>query len=182
MSQILKLKRGSLERLSTITGSLQKGEVIFASGSSEISSSNGSSILFVTTESGSIQASNRIMRTTGSTAPQLTSSIYDGIIDGIPFYASGSQTLFLLGSDGNEAIDLTGNIGKFSASVATSFSASAASVTSLSSSVSGTINTLSSSVATSFSASAASQLSLSSSFASSQTAQNVRLGLLVFFC
>ena len=28
MSQILKLKRGSLERLSSITGSLQKGEVI----------------------------------------------------------------------------------------------------------------------------------------------------------
>ena len=163
MSQILKLKRGSLEKLSTITGSLQKGEVIFASGSSEISSSNGSSILFVTTESGSIQASNRIMRTTGSTAPQLTSSIYDGIIDGIPFYASGSQTLFLLGSDGNEAIDLTGNIGKFSASVATSFSASAASVTSLSASVSGTINTLSSSVATSFSASAASLAQFSSS-------------------
>jgi hypothetical protein len=60
MSQILKLKRGSLEKLSTITGSLQKGEVIFASASSQISSSNGSAILFVTTESGSIQASNRI--------------------------------------------------------------------------------------------------------------------------
>ena len=61
MTQILKLKRGSLERLSTITGSLQKGEIIFASASSEISSSNGSSILFVTTESGSIQAANRKM-------------------------------------------------------------------------------------------------------------------------
>ena len=152
MSQILKLKRGSLEKLSTITGSLQKGEVIFASGSSQILSSNGTSILFVTTESGSIQAANRIMRTTGSTAPQLTSSIYNGIIDGVPYYASGSQTLFLLGSSGNEAIDLTGNIGKFSASVATSFSASVASVTSLSSSV-----------ATSFSASVASVTSLSSS-------------------
>jgi hypothetical protein len=135
MSQILKLKRGSLERLSTITGSLQKGEVIFASASSQISSSNGSAILFVTTESGSIQASNRIMRTTGTTAPQLTSSIYNGIIDGVPYYASGSQTLFLLGSSGNEAIDLTGNIGKFSSSVATSISASAASLAQFSSSL-----------------------------------------------
>ena len=44
MSQILKLKRGSLERLSTITGSLQKGEVIFASASIGIPSSNGSGI------------------------------------------------------------------------------------------------------------------------------------------
>ena len=170
MSQILKLKRGSLEKLSTITGSLQKGEVIFASGSSQILSSNGTSILFVTTESGSIQAANRIMRTTGSTAPQLTSSIYNGIIDGVPYYASGSQTLFLLGSSGNEAIDLTGNIGKFSASVATSFSASVASVTSLSSSVAtsfsasvASVTSLSSSVATSFSASVASVTSLSSS-------------------
>ena len=156
MTQILKLKRGSLERLSTITGSLQKGEIIFASASSEISSSNGSSILFVTTESGSIQAANRIMRTTGSTAPQLTSSVYNGIIDGVPFYASGSQTLFLLGSSGNEAIDLTGNIGKFSASVASRFSASNASI----SSVTGDF---SSSVATSFSASAAALTQFSAS-------------------
>jgi hypothetical protein len=156
MTQILKLKRGSLERLSTITGSLQKGEIIFASASSEISSSNGSSILFVTTESGSIQAANRIMRTTGSTAPQLTSSVYNGIIDGVPFYVSGSQTLFLLGSSGNEAIDLTGNIGKFSASVASGFSASNASIASVT-------GDFSSSVATSFSASAAALTQFSAS-------------------
>jgi hypothetical protein len=156
MTQILKLKRGSLERLSTITGSLQKGEIIFASASSEISSSNGSSILFVTTESGSIQAANRIMRTTGSTAPQLTSSVYNRIIDGVPFYASGSQTLFLLGSSGNEAIDLTGNIGKFSASVASGFSASNASIANVT-------GDFSSSVATSFSASAAALTQFSAS-------------------
>ena len=156
MTQILKLKRGSLERLSTITGSLQKGEIIFASASTGISSSNGSSILFVTTESGSIQAANRIMRTTGSTAPQLTSSVYNRIIDGVPFYASGSQTLFLLGSSGNEAIDLTGNIGKFSASVASRFSASNASIASVT-------GDFSSSVATSFSASAAALTQFSAS-------------------
>jgi len=156
MTQILKLKRGSLERLSTITGSLQKGEIIFASSSSQISSSNGSSILFVTTESGSIQAANRIMRTTGSTAPQLTSSVYNGIIDGVPFYASGSQTLFLLGNSSNEAIDLTGNIGKFSASVASGFSASNASIASVT-------GDFSSSVATSFSASAAALTQFSAS-------------------
>jgi hypothetical protein len=175
MSQILKLKRGSLERLSTITGSLQKGEVIFASGSSNISANNGSSITFVTVESGSIQAVNRVMK--GDVAPQLTASQYIGIIDGIPFYASGSNSLVLLNSSGNEVINLEGNIsnfsasvalafsasnasitsvtGDFSSSVATSFSASAAALAALSASVSGTINTLSSSVATSFSASTA---------------------------
>ena len=117
MSQILKLKRGSLERLSLITGSLQKGEVIFASASINIPASNGSSILFATTESGSIQASNRIMKTTGSTAPDLSNAVYHGLIDGIPYYTSGSATLHLLSANGNEAINLVGNIQPFSSSV-----------------------------------------------------------------
>ena len=117
MSQILKLKRGSLERLSLITGSLQKGEVIFASASINIPASNGSSILFATTESGSIQASNRIMKTTGSTAPDLSNAVYYGLIDGIPYYTSGSATLHLLSAAGNEAINLVGNIQPFSSSV-----------------------------------------------------------------
>ena len=117
MSQILKLKRGSLERLSTITGSLQKGEVIFASASIGIPASNGSSIMFATTESGSVQATNRIMKTTGSTAPDLSNSVYNGLIDGIPYYTSGSATLHLLSANGNEAINLIGNIQPFSSSI-----------------------------------------------------------------
>lgn len=166
MSQILKLKRGSLERLSTITGSLQKGEVIFASGSSNISANNGSSITFVTIESGSIQAVNRVMK--GDVAPQLTASQYIGIIDGIPFYASGSKSLVLLNSSGNEVINLEGNISNFSASVASAFSASNASITSVT-------GDFSSSVATSFSASAAalSQLSASVSTTFSSSAYNL---------
>jgi hypothetical protein len=161
MSQILKLKRGSLERLSTITGSLQKGEVIFASGSSNISANNGSSITFVTVESGSIQAVNRVMK--GDVAPQLTASQYIGIIDGIPFYASGSKSLVLLSSSGNEVINLEGNISNFSASVALAFSASNASITSVT-------GDFSSSVATSFSASAAALVALSASVATSFSA------------
>ena len=140
MSQILKLKRGSLERLSTITGSLQKGEVIFASGSSNITANNGSSITFVTVESGSIQAVNRVMK--GDVAPQLTASQYIGIIDGIPFYASGSKSLVLLNSSGNEVINLEGNISNFSASVATSFSSSAYNLTTLSTSVDSRLDSL----------------------------------------
>ena len=129
MAQIIKHKRGSLQSLAAVTSSLQKGELIIASGSSLLSSSqNGSSIVFAVVESGSVQAVNRIMRGTGSVAPIFSSSIYNGMVDGVPYYASGSQTLFLLGSDRNTAIDLTGNIGVFSGSVA-------ASVTSLSASI-----------------------------------------------
>jgi hypothetical protein len=172
MSQILKLKRGSLERLSSITGSLQKGEVIFASGSSNITANNGSSIAFVTVESGSIQAVNRVMK--GDVAPQLTASQYIGIIDGVPFYASGSKSLVLLSSSGNEVINLEGNISNFSASVALAFSASNASIQSVTGDFSSSVATsfsasaynlaiLSASVATSFSASAANVTSLSTS-------------------
>jgi len=118
MAQIIKHRRGSLESLSAVTSSLQKGEIIIASGSSNISASNGSSIIFAVVESGSIQAVNRVMRTTGSTAPTFASSTYNGMVDGVPFYASGSSTLYLLGSDTNEAINLVGNIQPYSASAA----------------------------------------------------------------
>jgi len=168
MTQTLKLKRGSLENLPSITGSLQKGEILFASASSIISTSNGSSILFIANNSGSVQAANRIMRTTGSSAPIFSASLYGGLVDGLPFYASGSSTLFLLGNDSNEAINLVGNIQPFSQSVATSFSASNASIASVT-------GDFSSSVATSFSTSLASQISLSSSLASTNNGQTDRI-------
>ena len=134
MAQIIKLRRGSLEALSAVTSSLQKGEIVIASGSSNISASNGSSIVFAVVENGSLQAVNRIMRTTGSTFNVFSGSTYNGLVDGVPVYASGSSTLFLLGSDKNEAINLIGNIQPFSSSVS-------ASLASLSSSVGSTVNT-----------------------------------------
>jgi hypothetical protein len=173
MAQLIQHKRGRLERLSTITGSLQKGEILIVTGSSNITSSNGSAILFAATESGSVQATNRFI--IGSSAPnEFPTSTYGGLVNGVPYYDSGSGTLYLLGGDGNTAINLTGNISAFSSSVATSFSASNASIASVtgdfSSSVAQTfatqssnLSTLSSSVATSFSSSQASQTQLSSS-------------------
>jgi epidermal growth factor receptor substrate 15 len=142
MAQLIQHKRGRLERLSTITGSLQKGEILIVTGSSNITSSNGSAILFAATESGSVQATNRFI--IGSSAPNVfPASTYGGLVNGVPYYDSGSGTLYLLGSDGNTAINLTGNISTFSASVATSFSASNASIASIT-------GDFSSSVATSF--------------------------------
>ena len=159
MAQLIQHKRGRLERLSTITGSLQKGEILIVTGSSNITSSNGSSILFAATESGSVQATNRFI--IGSSAPNVfSSSVYGGLVNGVPYYDSGSGTLYLLGGDGNTAINLTGNISAFSASVATSFSASNASIASVT-------GDFSSSVATSFSASNASLNTLSSSISQS---------------
>jgi hypothetical protein len=169
MAQLIQHKRGRLERLSAITGSLQKGEILIVTGSSNITSSNGSSIIFAATESGSVQATNRFI--IGSSAPNVfPASTYGGLVNGVPYYDSGSGTLYLLGSDGNTPINLTGNISAFSASVATSFSASNASIASVT-------GDFSSSVATSFSASNASQIALSSSvatsFSASQAAETI---------
>ena len=127
MAQIIKHRRGSLESLSVITSSLQKGEIIISSGSSNITSSNGSSIVFAVVESGSVQAVNRVIR--GTNVPNIFSgSTYNGMVDGVPYYASGSSTLYLLGSDRNEAINLVGNIQPYSASVSASFTSLSASV------------------------------------------------------
>lgn len=121
MSQILKLKRGNLERISIVTGSLTKGEMIIASSSANINSTNGSSIVFSTTENGHIEAVNRIIKS--NTAPNIfSSSVYGNTIDGVPYFDSGSGTLYLLGADGNEAISLVGNIQPLSSSVNTRIS------------------------------------------------------------
>lgn len=116
MSQILKLKRGSLEKISQVTGSLTKGEMIIASASANITSTNGSSIAFSTTENGHIEAVNRVIK--GTTQPNIFSqSIYGHTLDGVPYFDSGSGTLYLLGADKNEAISLVGNIQPLSQSV-----------------------------------------------------------------
>ena len=165
MAQIIRHRRGSLESLSAATSSFQKGELIIVSGSSNLTSTNGGGMVFAATESGSVQAVNRFL--IGTNAPNVfSSSVYNGLVKGVPYYASGSSTLYLLGSDKNDIPDLTGNISNFSASVVTSFSASNASITSLSASVASVTGDFSSSVATSFSASAASQTALSASVAS----------------
>jgi uncharacterized coiled-coil protein SlyX len=165
MAQIIRHRRGSLEALSAATSSFQKGELIIVSGSSNITTTNGSGMVFAAVESGSIQAVNRFM--IGDNAPNtFASSTYNGLVKGVPYYASGSSTLYLLGSDGNDIPDLTGNISNFSASVVTSFSASNASITALSASVASVTGDFSSSVATSFSASNAELVALSASVAS----------------
>lgn len=130
MAQIIKHRRGSLESLSAVTASLQKGEIVIASGSTNLTASNGNAITFIVPADGQVQASNRIIR--GTAAPNVfPANIYNGMLNGVPYYASSSTvlpTLYLLGGGANEAIDLVGNIQPFSASVATSINALSASI------------------------------------------------------
>ncbi len=184
MAQIIRHRRGSLEALSAVTSSLQKGELIIASGSSNLSVNNGASIVFAVAEAGQVQAVNRVLR--GTNAPSnFDSSTYNGLVDGVPYYASGSSTLYLLGSDGNEAINLVGNIQPFSQSVDSrlvsveaslggggSIGTRVASLEATSASLNSFTQSFSQSVATDFSAStvttAANLSSYSSSAASAQ--------------
>jgi hypothetical protein len=127
MAQIIKHRRGSLESLSAVTSSLQKGEIVIASGSSNLSVTNGASIVFAVPENGQVQAVNRIL--VGANAPNtFAAGTYNGMLKGVPYYASGSSTLYLLGEGANEIPDLTGNISNFSSSVSASISALSASI------------------------------------------------------
>jgi hypothetical protein len=116
MAQIIKHRRGSLEALSAVTSSLQKGEIIIASGSSNLAVTNGSSLVFAVPENGQVQATNRFLM--GDSVPNtFAGSTYNGMVKGVPYYASGSSTLYLLGTNGNDIINLVGNIQPFSTSV-----------------------------------------------------------------
>ena len=160
MAQIIKHRRGSLEALSAVTSSLQKGELVIASGSSNLSVTNGASIVFAVPENGQVQAVNRFL--VGTNAPNtFAAGTYNGLVKGVPYYASGSSTLYLLGEGANDIPDLTGNISNFSASVSTSINALSASIGS------GTIGTSVAALNT-FSGSTLVSLGALNSFSSSQ--------------
>ena len=127
MAQIIKHRRGSLEALSAVTSSLQKGELVIASGSSNLSVTNGASIVFAVPENGQVQAVNRFL--VGASAPNtFAAGTYNGMLKGVPYYASGSSTLYLLGEGANEIPNLVGNISAYSSSVSASLSALSASI------------------------------------------------------
>jgi hypothetical protein len=180
MAQIIKHRRGSLEALSAVTASLQKGELVIASGSSNLSVTNGASIVFAVPENGQVQAVNRFL--VGVNAPNtFPAGTYNGLVKGVPYYASGSSTLYLLGEGANEIPNLVGNIQAFSTSVDSrldvveaslggggSVGARVAALEATSASLNSFTQSFSSSVATNFSASAANLTSYSSSAASAQ--------------
>jgi hypothetical protein len=127
MAQIIKHRRGSLEALSAVTSSLQKGELVIASGSSNLSVTNGASIVFAVPENGQVQAVNRFL--VGNSAPNnFAAGTYNGMLNGVPYFASGSSTLYLLGEGANTIPNLVGNIQPFSSSVASSINALSASI------------------------------------------------------
>lgn len=106
MAQIIKHRRGSINQLKDVTAKV--GELVMATGS--VNDLNGPFIFIGETENaaGGYRAVSKLY--SGNAAPAISSLSYGTVLDGTPFYAAGNETLYILSSGGNTAIDLTGNI------------------------------------------------------------------------
>ena len=106
MAQIIKHRRGSVTQLKDVTARV--GELVMATGS--ISDMNGPFLFVGETEgvAGAYRPVSKIYQ--GSTAPTISAGSHGSVIDGTPFYATGNKSLYVLSKDGNNRLDLTGNI------------------------------------------------------------------------
>jgi hypothetical protein len=83
------------------------GELVMATGS--IGDFNGP-VVFVgdTAVAGGYKPVSKIYQ--GATAPTISVGSHGSTMDGLPFYSTTTQTLYILDKSGNSGIDLTGNI------------------------------------------------------------------------
>ena len=103
MAQTIKHRRGKLESIAGITPI--NGELIIASGSDLSVHQEG--LLFVGVEGNVLTPSNKIL--TGSADLNLTGSDFDHSIDGVPYYKTTDQKLFILGKGGHTNVTFTTN-------------------------------------------------------------------------
>ena len=105
MAQIIKHRRGSLESIGAATK--RAGELLVVTGSSGITAANGNSILFVGIDGSTATPANKVLQ--GTTVPNLTGASYDTSVDGIPFYDTSAQKLYILNKGGNVEVKATAN-------------------------------------------------------------------------
>jgi hypothetical protein len=104
MAQIIKHRRGGLESVSGATK--RAGELLVITGSTGISAANDG-LLFVGIDGSTVTPANKIL--SGSSTPDLTGVSYGHSVDGIPFYNTSEQKLYILGKDGNVEVQATAN-------------------------------------------------------------------------
>ena len=106
MAQIIKHRRGGLESVKDATK--RAGELLVITGSTGISAGNGSGLLFVGIDGSTVTPANKIL--TGSTTPTLTGGSYDTSVDGLPFYNTSQNKLYILQNTGaNIEVQATAN-------------------------------------------------------------------------
>ena len=108
MAQIIKHKRGNLEGLKTAT--TRAGELLVVTGSSGLGTiANGADLVFVGIDGSTASPVNKILQ--GTTVPDLTGTDYNTHVDGIPFYDTDDNKLYILNKGGNIEVKATPETG-----------------------------------------------------------------------
>ena len=104
MAQIIKHKRGNLEGLASAT--TRAGELLVVTGSTGLGTiANGDSLVFVGIDGSTATPVNKILQ--GTTVPNLTGTDYNTRVDGIPFFDTDDQKLYILNKGGNIEVKAT---------------------------------------------------------------------------
>ena len=108
MAQIIKHRRGNLEGLATATP--RAGELLVVTGSTGLGTiANGDSLVFVGIDGSTATPVNKILQ--GTTVPDLTGGDYNTRVDGIPFFDTDDQKLYILNKGGNIEVKATPQTG-----------------------------------------------------------------------
>jgi len=108
MAQIIKHRRGNLEGLKDAT--TRAGELLVVTGSSGLGTiANGASLVFVGIDGSTATPVNKILQ--GTTVPDLTGGNYNTHIDGVPFYDTDDNKLYILNKGGNIEVKATPETG-----------------------------------------------------------------------
>ena len=108
MAQIIKHKRGNLEGLKDAT--TRAGELLVVTGSSGLGTiANGADLVFVGIDGSTASPVNKILQ--GTTVPNLTGNDYNTHVDGIPFFDTDDQKLYILNKGGNIEVKATPQTG-----------------------------------------------------------------------
>ena len=103
MAQIIRHRKGVLESVASATK--RKAELLVVTGSSASAIDTG--LLFIGTEGGAATVANKVH--TGAVTPDLTGANYDTSIDGIPFYNTTENKMYILKKGGNVEVNATAN-------------------------------------------------------------------------
>lgn len=94
MAQIIRHRKGVLE---SVNGSTKrKAELLIVTGSSGITSTNSDAMVFFG-DGTDATVTNKILY--GGTTPNLTGASYGNSVDGIPYYNTSENKLYILGKD-----------------------------------------------------------------------------------
>jgi len=108
MAQIIKHKRGNLEGLASAT--TRAGELLVVTGSTGLGTiANGDSLVFVGIDGSTATPVNKILQ--GTSVPNLTGTDYNTHVDGIPFFDTDDQKLYILNKGGNIEVKATPQTG-----------------------------------------------------------------------